>query len=739
MSDHHGPGLASRSTDSRSAMHPRTSILKQGDNCSDIVRADRIAFLVDAEAYYTALSEGFEAARHSILIVGWDLHSRLVLRRDGDDRGECLGDLLNRLATERPDLHVNILGWDFALIYAIERESLPLFRFGIQGHRRIHFRLDGVHPLGASRHQKIVVVDDSIAFAGGLDLTANRWDTREHRPDDARRVTPSGEAYEPFHDIQMAVDGDAALFLGEMVRERWGRVNGRKLPAPPRHDVWPSGLRPDLGPHDVAIVRTEPEWPGQPEVREVEKLYLDAIGAARRTIYIENQYFTSSVVVEALAERLRDPTGPEVVLVLPRRCSGWLEEATMGALRRNALATLRDADPEGRLWIYFPVSGSEPWVAINVHSKTMVVDESFVRVGSANLNNRSMGLDAECDLAFEADGDAATRAIRCFRDDLLAEHLGVTGERVSAAHGETGSLGRAIERLRADADAQRTLRPLEPEEEGETPLDAIVPDAATIVDPERPVEVEAWIAERAFEGERDDRSTIGPWVRVVAVAAPLVALVLFWRTVELGGDDGAWRAWVQPYLDTPWEAALVVGAIAGSSVLAVPVTVLIVATALGFGGWLGFVYSAAGVFGGALVGYGIGRLLWRDAVRALGGRRLNDLSRKLGEKGLLAVVFVRVVPVAPFAIVNLVAGASHVRFGSYVLGTVLGMMPGIALMSLFADRVGSAIQDPSFGTAAVAIALGVAVFSAAWWVQKKLGNPAPEVATDDGAAEEIHA
>src|SRR5690606_34502287 len=112
------------------------------------------------------------------------------------------------------------------------RELLPTLRFGWNGNGRIHFALDSAHPPGASHHQKLVVIDDQVAFLGGLDLTVHRWDTPEHRDGDPRRVLPDGTPYPPFHDIQVAVEGDAAAAIGELVRARWQRATGERRRAP---------------------------------------------------------------------------------------------------------------------------------------------------------------------------------------------------------------------------------------------------------------------------------------------------------------------------------------------------------------------------------------------------------------------------------------------------------------------------------------------------------------------------
>ncbi len=182
---------------------------------------------------------------------------------------------------------------------------------------------------------------------------------------------------------------------------------------------------------DVAISRTMPKGSATGEVREVEVLYLDMIAAAKRHIYIENQYFTSHTIGAALAARLAEPDPPEIVLVTRLLSHGWLEEQTMHRLRVKLLEQLRRADTRHRFEVYYPyMPGLDDGTCVDVHSKLMVIDDEWLRVGSANLSNRSMGLDTECDVTFEASGRVDVRqAIRGFRCRLLAEHLGKPIER----------------------------------------------------------------------------------------------------------------------------------------------------------------------------------------------------------------------------------------------------------------------------------------------------------------------
>ncbi len=143
-------------------------------NCFRVEPAHRAALIIDGEAYFRALHEALSRARRSIFIVGWDLHSEVRLIRNGDGEGypAGLGELLDALAEERPRLEVYLLSWDFAMIYAMEREFFPRYKLKWRSNSRVHFSLDGHHPVGGSQHQKMVVVDDALAFVGGLDVSS---------------------------------------------------------------------------------------------------------------------------------------------------------------------------------------------------------------------------------------------------------------------------------------------------------------------------------------------------------------------------------------------------------------------------------------------------------------------------------------------------------------------------------------------------------------------------------------
>jgi phosphatidylserine/phosphatidylglycerophosphate/cardiolipin synthase-like enzyme len=429
------------------------TLLNPGDTCWRTEPADRVAFLIDTEAYFTALYEAMQRARRSILILGWGFDPRTRLFPDGydgpDDPDE-VGGLLLRLARERPDLDIRLLIWKSALPISASQEFFPhKARRWFEG-SRVSFHLDGQVPPGACHHQKVVVIDDRLAFCGGGDISIDRWDTPGHLEVDLRRIMPDQECHDPRHEVMTMVDGAAARALGEHFRTRWLRATKEDLAPPPDAggDSWPDHVPPHLIGAQVAISRTQPAWRGAPETDEIKRLTLACIAGAQRTIYLENQYFTSPVIGEALAQRLAEPDGPEIVLISTGASPSWFDQLTMDNARGAMIWRLRAADVFGRFRAYFPTTsgGSK----IIVHSKTSVFDDRIVRVGSANLNNRSMGFDTEIELAVECEEETAQRNIAAFRDRLVGHFLGCTGDAVAKSSAEWGGLAGAIDHLNRD-------------------------------------------------------------------------------------------------------------------------------------------------------------------------------------------------------------------------------------------------------------------------------------------------
>lgn len=430
--------------------HQDALIFEPGRNCWRVETAAKLSVVIDAENYFRAARQAMLKAKKQILLIGWDFDARILLtHEDPPDHPEApreVGAFISWLIERNPDLNVHILRWDLGALKTIFRgktfRTLLKWRFEDQ----VHVKLDGTHPTGASHHQKIVVIDDCVAFCGGIDMTLGRWDTREHA-DTCDRTDPDGCDYMPWHDATTAIQGPAARALGELCRERWLRAGGDPI-EPPQvgDDCWPESLTPDFTDHPLAIARTQPELPDNEPIHEIEALYLDLIATARRHIYAESQYFASRRIAEAMAKRLAEPDGPEIVVVHPAHADGWLEQQAMDTARARLFQALKQRDPHNRLRLYHPVtSGGQP---IYVHAKILVIDDRVLRIGSSNFNNRSLGLDTECDVALTANDEFTSARIAAIRNSLIAEHLGLDTITIADTIARTGSLIQAIETLR---------------------------------------------------------------------------------------------------------------------------------------------------------------------------------------------------------------------------------------------------------------------------------------------------
>ena len=698
------------------------TLFKRDENCCAVTRADRVALLVDGENYFDAFVRAAEHAQRSLILLGWDFDSRTVLRFDDEGRpGITLGEFLNDLARRQRRLQIHILDWDYPMVFGIDREFSPLYGLSWKPHRRVHFRYDNTHPVGGSHHQKIAVIDDKLAFVGGLDLTCKRWDTRKHQVQDVRRMA-ADKPYPPFHDMMMVVDNESARVCAQIARKRWKEATGEDLPeVAVEHDPWPQDMTPQIVNARVAVACTTPgKQPGE-GVRDVERLYIDMIARARQYIFIENQYFTAQKIGAALAQRLQEPEGPEIVLITRLLSHGWLEEMTMEVLRTKLIRDLRAADRHGRFQVYYPdIAGLAEGTCVDVHSKLMIVDDEWLRIGSSNLSNRSMGLDTECDLTVEAHADAQTaQAIRAFRDGLIAEHTGASVSDVTQAIARLGGLNSAIAAL---GSQERALRPVADVEEWS---DAVLSTVA-LADPERPVSLDGLVEQ--FAPEVEVRRAKPVWKKVAVALMALIGLGLIWRYTPLAevvtADNVS--ALAQQISNYWWAPIIIMLAYTPASLIMFPRPLITLAAVVAFGPWLGFAYAITGILLSALVHYMAGRMLDRDTVRRLAGEKLNRLTHALRQRGLVAITAVRLIPIAPFAVEGFVAGAVRIKLWHFMVGTFIGMLPGALTATVFADQLENALRDSSninwWLVAGVALAFVAIIVLVRRWLNKQSGD-----------------
>lgn len=424
--------------------------LEPGPTCWRVETAHRFAVLMENGVYFRALASSLEKARRSVLLLGWqfDPRTRLDPETGANDHTAEIGHRLRFMVKTRPDLDVRLLIWNSPLVIAASQGFYPHAAERWFRKRFVDFRLDSPGPFGACHHQKVVVIDDRVAFSGGGDVATDRWDSDQHADDDPRRTLPSGRGFPPRHEVMCVMDGPAARSLGDLARERWRRATWEKTaPVESGGDPWPDGVEPDFHEASVGISRTEPAWRGRPSVRENEALHLDLIRKARRLIYFENQYFTSARIAEALAARLAEPEGPEVVLISTGKSPSWFDSLTMDTARSEVLFRLEQADVHDRFFAFSPRTAGGR--RIIVHAKMTVIDDRVIRVGSTNLNNRSFGLDTECDVTAEPADAQGRAAIRRYRQRSIGHFIGIDAEAFAAAEALERSVGRAIRRFDA--------------------------------------------------------------------------------------------------------------------------------------------------------------------------------------------------------------------------------------------------------------------------------------------------
>ena len=407
-------------------------------------RASRAHVVIDAAAYFELMQQAMKNARQRIHMIGWDFDTRVRLGKGRkiynlprkSVNPARLGPFVIWLCERTEGLEVRVLKWKFGALKFLFRGTMILDLLRWYFHKGIDFKFDSAHPVGCSHHQKVVVIDDKFAVCGGIDMTSDRWDTPSHTEADPRRRKPySARLYGPWHDLTMMVEGEAALALGELGRERWLIAGGAPMEpcAPQAASPWPKSLKAEFTDVEIGIARTRTAWGGLAEQHEIEALFVEHILRAKRFIYAESQYFASRAIAEAIAQRLDQPDPPEIVLINPESADGWLEQTAMDGARVQLCHAIKDKDPGKRFRIFLPYNAAG--TAIYVHSKVMIVDDEVLRIGSANMNNRSMGLDTECDMFIDAgrpgNGHAAP-AIAQIRHTLLAEHIGLSRDDVVA-------------------------------------------------------------------------------------------------------------------------------------------------------------------------------------------------------------------------------------------------------------------------------------------------------------------
>jgi len=405
--------------------------------------------------YAERVSELLEKAKHHVIITGWQIDSRYPLSDPSGNR-ETLGQKLTRICRQNPDFRAYLLLWSHASFYAFEREKFQR-RTWSKLHPRIHFVFDALHPLGASHHEKLILIDGSTAFCGGIDLCDRRLDYPEHHWSDIRRsLNRRSEKHGPYHDRAVEVEGDIVEVLYRHAHQRWARASG--IPFPQIH--FEKSLHPQKK-HQIYFSRTA-SYPKNSFhfsrrnkqknknrtrrldiIKENERLHLTLIRLAQHELVIEGQYYWSKRINRALIRRLYQRAGSsfQVTLILTDLTQLRALTRQMAAHGYYLLSELQTACEKtgARLQVIHPLirHPDSPFHAkpksVYVHSKLILVDDRYLSIGSTNIAARAFRVDSEVNLTLEALTPPERKELRHFRNSLM-EHWGLKKNSIYPFH-----------------------------------------------------------------------------------------------------------------------------------------------------------------------------------------------------------------------------------------------------------------------------------------------------------------
>lgn len=705
-----------------------STIFRPGYNCRAVTRADYAAPLIDCANYYQALHESIRKARHSIFVLGWDIDGRIKLLRDGKCDNTRFFDLICWKALQNPQLQVFLNRWDYSLFMARDREAFGSWRWRKNTPANVHYCLDGTVPMGSCHHQKIIVIDDEVAFCGGMDIALNRWDRREHMPSNHKRIDPGPidsqlHLFAPYHDAQIVVAGPVVQQLASIVRERWFRATeGESIPLRPQPAdgilpvTWPEGAKPVFRHVRMAVSETLPPWGGKERIDHIETLYIDMINRAERFIYMENQFFSHEGIAYALNQRLCERPQLRVLLVSCFDPRGAMERKSMWNGRVSFRDIIEANGVKDRVTLASAISRANGMEKpVRIHSKLMIVDDNYLRIGSSNINNRSMYMDTECDLVIEAQDTATREQICSLRDDLIREH---TGQEIAAIERIIDSGKMPSEFLNYLTHSRQHLRKINDEQYRYERFSAFAKRVADPCNPLIPVGVSMILSKVHV-------------IRLLLVIIAVAAFGLAWQYTPLAAYATPER--VIPLLEevrhTPWAVPAAMAIYTIGTLLFFPHMVMTATIVVVFLPVQAFSIAMIGSLLSGAMGFFIGHKLGLRSMRALVGNAAEKISGYAKKGGLMGITLLRLLPVAPYTAVNLALGMLEVPFWIFMVGTFLGTLPGTTIAAFLGHSALEVWQNPSrenvtLLAAGLAVWIAIVVLShlAGRWWRKRYGS-----------------
>lgn len=649
--------------------------LKESKDYWRKVQADFGSYLIDGYNYFQDLARCASRAQYEIIIVGWDFDIRIDFPSFKDDSAtsHTLGDFLQKLTFKNSSLQIYILIWDAAPFYAAGRQqSSEIIRF-FQQNEQIKFHLDSSHPFSASQHQKIVVLDRHIAYCGGIDLTAGRLNSQNHDEDETKS---NGSSYPAFHDLMIRVHGDAAAALAQIANSRWEKATKQDLFRRQFHvsKNTMDHTHFDFQNAQCLISRTMPQYGEQIEIREIESLYIKLIHNAKHLIYIENQYFASKIITDAIARSLKKKKGPVIIILLTPHHEGWFEDRTMGALRNKLINLLYEADIHKRLGVFFPYVPSASH-GFTLHSKILIIDNHFAVVGSANLNNRSMGLDSECNISLIGNDSQSKSAIKMLLMRLLSEHLNMSLDEISENLKNCRDLLSIIRRRRKRAHKSRCLKGYHTK--ANDWIRDLLMDIA-IFDLPRPLAAEIEFNQIIISIWKYNLKRKPKLVQTISIIVSTIILLSF---ITYRQDEEIYLLIQQqhPMVTTLLYSFLVFFGLV-SSLLLIPLLHQIIFLSILFSGLKAYLLSLMLVAYSSMISYIVGHYIGSQRLSTLLFQNMEYLAARLGKGGILPIIYTRLIVWFPFTLINLIAGAANIGIPRFFVGSMIGTLPSVLLI-----------------------------------------------------------
>ena len=375
----------------------------RGDNALEV--------LIDGAQALPRIAEALAAARSFVHIAGWHVTAEFGLTRDAD--ALQLRDLLGELA-ERIDVRVLLWAGSPLPLFTPDRGAVRSVRERLVDGTRVRCALDAHERPMHCHHEKLVIVDGIVAFVGGIDITSlggDRFDSSEHEM----------RSRLGWHDAATRIVGPAVADVAEHFAVRWRETTGESLPA--------TAPSPAAGEVELQIVRTVPEkiYSALPrgDFRILES-YTRALRSARELVYLESQFLWSAQVVEILASKLRRPPSERfrVVVLLPAKPNNGADST------RGQLAALVRADNGAGRFLATTISArtGELSAPLYVHAKIAIVDDAWLTLGSANLNEHSLFNDTEMNIVTCDAALARETRLRLWSEHLESSIAAVSGD-----------------------------------------------------------------------------------------------------------------------------------------------------------------------------------------------------------------------------------------------------------------------------------------------------------------------